>query len=89
MWIGRGFWVEYPDDDFEFAGRIDEVKLFQAPLNVTKVRKDFIDAGGQTSCGSIFKPADLNQDCYVNIEDLALFVSKFMDCTDIADPDCN
>ena len=89
MWIGKGSWVNYPDDDFEFAGRIDEVKLFQAPLNAAKVQKDYIDAGGTTSCGSTFEPADLNQDCYVNLEDLALFISRFMECTDIADPDCN
>jgi hypothetical protein len=88
MWIGKGFRENYPDDAFQFAGRIDEVKLFQAPLNLAKVRKDYIDAGGGTSCGSIFEPADINQDCYVNIEDMALFVLKFMDCTDIADPDC-
>ena len=88
MWIGRGSWENYPDDDFQFMGRIDEVKLFQAPLNLARVRKDYIDSGGGTSCGSIFEPADLNQDCYVNIEDMALFILKFMDCTDITDPDC-
>ena len=91
MWIGKGFRENNPDDasDYEYRGRIDEVKLFQAPLNAAKVRKDYIDTGGGTSCGSIFEPADINQDCYVNIEDLALFVSKLMDCTDITDPDCN
>jgi hypothetical protein len=90
MWIGKGYYSNDTDDDFsfEFAGRIDEVKLFQAPLNAAKVGKDYIDAGGGTSCGSTFEPADINQDCYVNIEDMALFVSMFMECTDISDPDC-
>ena len=89
MWIGKGFWENYPDYDFEFAGRIDEVKLFQAPLNLAKIRKDYIDTGGGISCGGRYEPADINQDCYINTEDLALFIADWMNCTDIANPDCN
>ena len=32
--------------------------------------------------------ADLNQDCYVDIADFAMFAQTWLDCTDLNNPDC-
>ena len=40
--------------------------------------------------GTVYLSGDLNRDCYVNIEDLKVFLSDWLNCTDPASPlDCN
>jgi hypothetical protein len=34
-------------------------------------------------------PADMNGDCYVNLEDFAVFVSQWLECSSPSDPACN
>jgi len=44
------------------------------------------------SCGDIgttYKRTDMNQDCYVNGKDLALFIAEWLQCTHPADPTCD
>jgi len=47
----------------------------------TPTCQDVIDAG-------LVLPGDLNQDCEVNLADLALMLEKWTLCNDPADPDC-
>ena len=35
-----------------------------------------------------YHSGDLNEDCYVNFADLVTFVSEWLDCTKLADPNC-
>ncbi len=35
-----------------------------------------------------YLPMDFNEDCYVNLEDLAIFAQSWLDCNDISDPGC-
>ena len=46
-----------------------------------------IDYCGNSS--TIYLPQDLNQDCYVNLADLAQFFADWLHCTDPANPICN
>ena len=89
IWIGAGLNVDYPDSDFHFNGMIDEARIYEVGLTGDRVLAEYIGDGGGASCGGIYEPMDLNQDCYINTEDLALFVVDWMDCTDIANPGCN
>ena len=68
---------------------IDEARIYEVGLSADKIIAEYVGDGGTTSCGSNYEPMDLNQDCYINAEDLALFIVDWMDCTDIANPDCN
>jgi hypothetical protein len=36
----------------------------------------------------VFYPADINQDCYVNMVDLVQFMQNWLDCNDPGNPDC-
>ena len=89
IWIGAGFNIDWPDDDFEFNGMIDEARIYEVGLPTDKVLAEYIGDGGGTSCGGRYEPADINQDCYINTEDLVLLIADWMDCTDIVNPDCN
>ncbi len=42
-------------------------------------------------CGdasTIYLPGDINQDCYVNLADIAMFALDWLKCTNSEDPDC-
>ncbi len=38
--------------------------------------------------GTVYLPGDLNEDCYVDFKDLAIFASHWLTCTDPANRDC-
>ncbi len=63
---------DYPDDPIS-----DTVTITVE----TPTCQDVIDAG-------LLLPGDLNQDCEVNLADLALMLEKWTLCNDPADPDC-
>jgi len=89
VWIGAGFNVDWPDDDYQFNGILDEARIYEVGLPTDKVLAEYIADGGGTSCGGRYEPADINQDCYINTLDLLELLIDWMDCTDIANPDCN
>ena len=35
-----------------------------------------------------YYPGDINKDCYVDFTDLAIFLSEWPNCTDLANPNC-
>ena len=72
-----------------FNGMIDEARIYEVGLTANRVLAQFIDDGGSNSCGGIYEPVDLNQDCYIGIDDFILLIIDWMDCTDITNPDCN
>jgi hypothetical protein len=39
--------------------------------------------------GTVYLPQDLNQDCYVNLEDFAIFANYWLQCTDPNNTDCD
>ena len=88
IWIGKGYWDAYAGT-YEFNGNIDEVRIYDRPLSADKVLAQFRDDGGANSCGGNYDPMDINQDCYVNSDDLVLIVNEWLDCTDVTNPDCD
>jgi hypothetical protein len=89
IWIGAGLNVDYPANDFHFNGMIDEARIYEVGLTAERVLVQFIDDGGSNSCGGIYDVVDLNQDCYIGIDDFIILLGDWMDCTDITNPDCN
>jgi hypothetical protein len=39
--------------------------------------------------GTVYKPSDVNQDCYINQLDLGLFVVEWLTCNDPHNPECD
>ena len=85
-----------PEYDYTFGGMIDEVRIYDAavpyradaegtPGIVELYRAD----DGHDSCGGVYLPADLDEDCFVTLADFALLAADWMDCNDIATPDCD
>ncbi len=71
-------------------GVLDEVKIFNYALSDVEVAKIFVaDNPGSTVCVQSLKPQatyDINDDCVVNLEDVALLISNWLDCGIV--PDC-
>jgi hypothetical protein len=72
----------------EWGGLIDEVKIYNRGLSAAVILDDFIADGGSNSCNGVYDPADINQDCYVTLADLALWAGAYLDCSDVTDPAC-
>lgn len=89
VWIGAGINVDNLTEDFQFNGMLDEARIYEVGLPADRVLTEYINDGGTSSCGGLYEPADINKDCYINTEDLAMLIADWMDCTDIANPDCN
>jgi len=89
VWIGNGYNEGSPDTDYYFEGYMDEVRLYDVPLSAEKIVEQFIDDGGYNSCGGNYIKTDLSEDCYVTVEDFAIFASWWLYCNDVTDPRCN
>ena len=63
----------------QFVGCIDDVRLYNCALSQAEV--------SGLLC-STFLPQDLNQDCYVNMLDFAMFATGWLSCTNPRDPTC-
>ncbi|MBN2514223.1 MAG: hypothetical protein JXB18_14890, partial [Sedimentisphaerales bacterium] len=50
-------------------------------LNVAVIENDFCGEWG-------FHPGDLNQDCYINLEDFEMLALNWLSCSNPGDPDC-
>jgi Concanavalin A-like lectin/glucanases superfamily/K319L-like, PKD domain len=72
-----------------FEGRLDHVRIYDVGLTGQVVLDQFIADGGSSSCGQVYELADLNQDCHINLMDLAVLAIDWLSCTDIADPACD
>ena len=72
-----------------FNGYIDQVRLHDVGLNGEMILNQFKADGGNNSCAQKYTITDLNQDCYVNIADFALFVMDWLECHDITNPNCD
>lgn len=84
LWIG-----DHPDwPGNGFVGRIDDVKLYQVPLNAAKIIAEYAAGGGSNSCGGKYAATDLNQNCYHDLGDYAIFAAGYLECNDIANPSC-
>jgi hypothetical protein len=85
-----------PTFDMTFGGLIDQVRIFSAavpsrsehtgtPGIVEMYRAD----GGHDNCGGVYLPGDVDEDCYITLVDLALLSTRWLDCNDIANVDCD
>ncbi len=79
-----------------FEGRIDQVRLYEVGIpgrsdhtGTPSVLKDFIDDGGHNACGQVYVPADINEDCYVDLKDVGELALAWLSCSDVTNSSCN
>jgi hypothetical protein len=89
LWIGKGFYPAWPTYACEFNGKIDDVKLYDRPLNHGKIIAEYKAGGGSNSCGGKYALADVNQDCYITLADFAEYAKKHLWCNDIGNINCD
>jgi len=66
-------------------GQIDEVKLYNYPLDARTIAQEYYDLTGEDACYD--RPAlDYNGDCKVDLQDFALFAAEWLDCALV--PEC-
>ncbi len=77
-----GLWTmgKRGDNANQFIGLIDDVRLYNYALAPTEVAKLWTDIMGGYVCVGGTPMYDLNEDCIVDINDLALFASQWMAC---------
>jgi hypothetical protein len=71
-----------------FNGLIDEVRIYEIGLPYDRILEGVIADGGKGSCGQVYKKSDINQDCYVNLLDLAELAAMWLECSDVTEPSC-
>ncbi len=74
--IGR---TNTTNDSEYFAGAMDEVKVYNYALSATDVAQSYVAIAGGDLC-VVELNYDLNNDCKVNLEDFAMFMSEWLDC---------
>ncbi|MBI9019162.1 MAG: immunoglobulin domain-containing protein [Phycisphaerae bacterium] len=62
-----------------FNGQIDDLKLFNFPMTPTEIAQAYYDVTGIPVCLE-YSQMDFNQDCVVDVEDLAVILSQWLDC---------
>ncbi len=79
--IGAGT-NESPTKMFFFKGLIDDVKMYNYALTPEEVASQYVAVKGGTVCAEPISVADgdLNQDCKVDLEDMALLASQWLEC---------
>lgn len=75
-----------------FAGDVDEVAIWNGALTPEEMIYVY-QSGVPTpplSCQDIgdYYPADLNRDCYINLEDFAILAENWLKCNDPQRPEC-
>ncbi len=72
-----------------FEGRMDHVRIYDVGLSGQVVLDQYIADGGGSSCGQVYEPTDLDQDCYTGLADLAVLAVDWLECSDITNSICN
>ena len=87
LWIGS----DPTNSTSGWVGAVDEARLYSVALPESKVLDLFISDGGQyevpTGCDSYYS-GDVNQDCYVGLDDFVLMAQNWLKCNEKSDPDC-
>ncbi len=74
--------------DKPYTGFIDEVKVWNYPVPFEVLANDYTDVCGKYACLS--RPEmDFNDDCMVNLIDLADIVNSWLDCNRFPETGCN
>jgi len=73
---------EGADSSQHFDGLIDDVRIYDVGLSHAEVLELYASQGGSGTCGKVYKAADLNQDCAINLADFAMFAVEWLDCRD-------
>ena len=73
----------------------DEFKVWDFALTAEQIAQDYgeIIGGDEGVCAAVWAsgngvPSDLNRDCSVGVEDLAIFASEWLSCLSAADVEC-
>jgi hypothetical protein len=70
-----------------FLGSVDEVKLYNYALSNTEIAQAFVDGGGAGFC--VANPQyDFNGNCTVDIADLMMFMSQWLQCNEVGPNAC-
>ncbi len=69
------------DNDNLFTGLIDDIRLYNYALSSKEIAKLWTDVSGGYVCLAGPPLYDFNQDCRVDLADLAIFTAQWMDCT--------
>lgn len=76
-----------------FAGDVDEVAIWDGALTPGEMLYLYQDGIPEQPlrCSDLlsFEPADLNRDCYVNLEDFAVIARDWLKCNNPQDEACN
>ena len=82
--------------DLAFAGLIDQVRIFDAPVpwradhdGTPGIVEMYRADDGHTSCGGVYVPGDQDHNCAVDLVDFAILASDWLDCNDVATADCD
>ena len=71
--------------DEKFTGAIDDYRVYDFALNAENAAAAYYDVTGLASC--VNPPAlDYNDDCKVDMDDLAIFIASWLECGIL--PDC-
>ena len=80
--------------ELSISGGLDDVRIYSYPLSTEEVALLYLEiATGDYIClakdDPEFVKLDLNNDCQINIEDLAMLASRWMECPKIPASSCN
>ncbi len=70
-----------------FTGFIDDFRVYNFTMNATEVAQFYVDVAGGYVCTSPITD-DLNGDCVLNIEDLALIAANWAKCNFVPESAC-
>lgn len=78
--------AEQDDGNTPYAGLIDDVRIYTYPISALDIAKQYVAFETDAKICMEYPAGDLNQDCRVDILDLAILASHWLDCNIV--PDC-
>jgi hypothetical protein len=69
-----------------FNGALDDLQIYNYALSRDAVSQMYLDGSNLDSVCQEYNQYDYNQNCYVDLPDLAIFLDAWMDCNIV--PDC-
>jgi len=67
MWFGKNV-----------DGLLDDLKIYNYALSATEIGQEYVDMTGATICLTPYNEADINEDCEVDLNDLALLGQNWL-----------
>ena len=79
--IASNRWAEY-----QFAGLLDDIQFYNYPMTNTEIAALYLEVEDYVCMGGL--QYDLNGDCFVDLEDLSMMITQWLDCTRYGDSSC-